>query len=263
MTEILEQRRSRATGWCRRTASFAAILLIVVWVGHHYGLVESEGYLWVLGLVPLLAALALLFGAFAFSRIWTYGDLGGKDLTAGIVIALAVLSPYAIAAYLMLANPPLRDISTDLDTPPTLPTATTRTADMNPLAPQSPGEQRLQVENYPLVTGRRYQFSMDETVAAVKTVLGRQGWHVDNLPAATAATTGEVTIGAIASSFILDLPADVSIRLAAGEDSTLVDMRSASRYGRHDLGDNARRISAFLAELDVQVAGQVGAAADQ
>ena len=70
-----------------------------------------------------------------------------------------------------------------------------------------------------------------------------------------------MTIGALARSFVLDLPVDVAVRITADEDSTLVDMRSASRYGRHDLGDNARRIAAFLAALDAEVAGQAGAAA--
>jgi len=37
-------------------------------------------------------------------------------------------------------------------------------------------------------------------------------------------------------------------------------MRSASRYGRHDLGDNAERITAFLAELDQEIAAQAGTA---
>ncbi len=263
MTEYAERRRSRAPGWCRRTASFAAVLVIVVWTGHHLGLVETLAYLWVLALAALLAALALLLAAFAFSRIWTFGDRGGRDLVAGVLIAVVVLCPYGFAAYLMLAYPPLRGITTDQDTPPALPTATSRTADMNPLLPQSPGEQRLQAENYPLVTGRRYALAMDETTAAVEAVLARQNWQVLDPPAANAAFADEITIGAVASSFILDLPVDVSVRMTVDEDSTLVDMRSASRYGRHDLGDNARRIAAFLAELDQQVAGDAGAAAAQ
>ena len=36
--------------------------------------------------------------------------------------------------------------------------------------------------------------------------------------------------------------------------TSYVDMRSASRYGRHDLGDNAARIADFLSELDAQAA---------
>ena len=35
-------------------------------------------------------------------------------------------------------------------------------------------------------------------------------------------------------------------------------MRSASRYGRHDLGDNAARIVGFLAELDAEIAAMAG-----
>ncbi len=53
---------------------------------------------------------------------------------------------------------------------------------------------------------------------------------------------------------MLGFPADVAIRLIDEGTSTYVDMRSTSRYGPHDFGDNAARIAFFLAELDVQVA---------
>ncbi len=263
MSREPERHRSRASGWCRRVAAFAAVLLLVVWVGHHFGLVETLGYLWVLGLVALLAAFALLAAAFAFSRIWTYGDSGGRDVALGVAIALLVLSPYGVVAYLMVSTPPLQAVTTDAEAPLDLPTAAGRTADMNGLQPLSPGEQRLQAQSYPLVTGRRYQLPFEETCAAVAAVLARQGWKEGGGPAADAGSEGEATFGAVAKSFILDLPADVSVRVVADGDATLVDMRSASRYGRHDLGDNARLVTAFLAELDQQVAGEVGAAAAQ
>ena len=65
---------------------------------------------------------------------------------------------------------------------------------------------------------------------------------------------------AVARSFVVGLPADVAIRVSNDGDTVVVDMRSASRYGRYDLGDKASRIVGFLAELDQEVAGQVGAA---
>jgi hypothetical protein len=131
---------------------------------------------------------------------------------------------------------------------------------MNVLVPSTPGEQRLQAENYPLVTGRSYDLPLDDVVGAVETVTKRQGWKlVEPLPAGDGQS--EVTIYAVARSFILDLPADVAIRVRDDGDTTLVDMRSASRYGRHDLGDDAARIVAFLAELDQELAGQEGTAA--
>ena len=242
--------------------AFSAVLLATAWIGHHYDLVETQAFLWVLAFVALLAALALLFAGLAFSRLWNFGDRGGRDLTVGALIAALVLVPYGAAAYRVAVYPSLRDVSTDLDDPPAL-DATTRTAGMNALIPPTPGERRQQTEAYPLVTGHSYDLPFDEVVDAVKTVLARRGWKpVGPLPAADDAQS-EVTIDALARSFALELPVDVAIRVSGDDSSAYVDMRSASRYGRHDLGDNAERITEFLAELDQEVAGQIGTAAAQ
>ena len=88
MVSIPERQTSKAAGWSRRTAAFSAVLLLTVFVGHHFDLVETPVFLWVLGIVALLAALALLFAAFAFSRLWKFGDRGGRDLTVGALLAL-------------------------------------------------------------------------------------------------------------------------------------------------------------------------------
>lgn len=230
---------------------------MTVWVGHHYELVETPVFLWVLGVVALLAALSLLLAGFAFSRLWNFGDRGGRDLTAGALIAMLVLVPYGVVAYRITSTPPLRDISTDLEEPPVLGTAATRTKDMNTLTAPTPGEQRLQAENYPLVVGRSYSLPLDDVVVSVEAVLKRQGWKLV-LPVPAGNGRGEVTMEAVAKSFVLELPADVAVRVRDDGDTTLVDMRSASRYGRHDLGDGAARIIAFLADLDQEIAVQAG-----
>ncbi len=41
-------------------------------------------------------------------------------------------------------------------------------------------------------------------------------------------------------------------------DATYVDMRSASHFGQHDLGDNARRIDDFLSDLDAAMLARAG-----
>jgi len=46
---------------------------------------------------------------------------------------------------------------------------------------------------------------------------------------------------------------DVVVRLVRFPDGTRVDMRSASRRGEHDLGQNARRIRAFFKALDTRL----------
>ncbi|UVK41716.1 DUF1499 domain-containing protein [Mesorhizobium sp. AR10] len=256
--EIPERQTSRAAGWSRRAGAFSAVLLLTVLVGHRYDLVETPAFLWVLAIVALLAAFALLFAGLAFSRLWNFGDRGGRDLTVGALLALLVLAPYGIAAYRAATYPPLRDISTDFDNPPALDTSD-RTRDMNVLSPPTPGEQRLQTETYPLVTGRSYNLPFETVVDAVETVLDRRDWQVAG-PYPETEGQSEVTIDALAKSFGLGLPADVAVRVSDDGDAVIVDMRSASRYGRYDLGDNAARIVDFLAELDQEVAGQVGAA---
>lgn len=264
MIEYPERRKSRAAGWSRRSGAFSATLLLTAVVGHHFGLVETPAFLWVLAVVALVAALALLFAGFAFSRLWNFGDLGGRDLAVGCLLALLVLAPYGVAAYRFVIYPPLRDISTDLDDPPAL-AAAVSAGGMNRVAPPTPGERRLQAQSYPLVTGHRYDLPVGDVVGAVETVLERRGWRFTPPPAAPEGQMPEgqteITLDALASSFVLDLPADVAIRVGADGDSTFVDMRSASRYGRHDLGENAARIVDFLTELDQEVAGLVGTAA--
>jgi hypothetical protein len=59
------------------------------------------------------------------------------------------------------------------------------------------------------------------------------------------------TLQAVAATPLFSFADDVVVRLEETSDGTRVDMRSASRLGAHDLGQNARRIRRFLADLDV------------
>jgi uncharacterized protein (DUF1499 family) len=260
MAAYLEERTSKSAVWCRRLASFSAVLFIVSGLAHRYGLLETVAFLVVLGLVALLAALALLLAAFAFPGVWSNGDRGGRDLTFGTVVALLVLVPFLLSGYRAFKYPELNDISTDLDDPPALTIAErTRTPGMNPLTEPTPAQRKLQMEKYPDVTGRRYNLPLDSTLNAVESVLSRTDWKLYG-PMHPNGDEAEVSIEALAYTTLLAFPIDVSIRLIDEGETTYVDVRSASRYGRHDLGDNAARIDSFLKELDAEVATQLGEA---
>ncbi len=250
---FLERRRTRAAGWARRTATFSLALLITAVLSHRYGLLETPVFFSVLALVVALALLALASATYAFVRFWNHGDLGGFDLGVGVLIAAIVLAPFAVAGYRALAYPALSDISTDTDEPPSLASAAVaRTLGVNPVRPISPTDAALQESAYPTITGRRYDVPFDLTVETVEAVISAQGWTVLPHPSA-AASVGEATVEAEAVTLLLGLPVDVSVRVTDEDGSTYVDMRSASRYGRHDLGDNAARISAFLSALDAEI----------
>ncbi len=62
-------------------------------------------------------------------------------------------------------------------------------------------------------------------------------------------------VEAVASSFLFGFESDVVIRLIEEEEGTLVDMRSSSRWGPHDLGANASIIIDFMSELDTTLQG--------
>lgn len=68
------------------------------------------------------------------------------------------------------------------------------------------------------------------------------------------------TIEALAPTPVFGFLDDVVLRLRSTSDGTQVDMRSASRVGEHDLGQNARRISSFFAELDAALQPDPGTA---
>ncbi|MEM9732554.1 MAG: DUF1499 domain-containing protein [Pseudomonadota bacterium] len=62
-------------------------------------------------------------------------------------------------------------------------------------------------------------------------------------------------VEAVATTLIFGFESDVVVRLVEEEDGTLVDMRSTSRFGPHDLGSNAARIVNFMQELDTVLQG--------
>ena len=64
------------------------------------------------------------------------------------------------------------------------------------------------------------------------------------------ATASEGRIEATATTQLLRFKDDVAIRIRPTIDGTRLDIRSASRVGSSDFGANAKRIRAFLHELN-------------
>ncbi len=123
MAAYLETRTSRAALWSRRIALFSFVLFVISGLGHRQGLVETNGFLWILALVAALALGALILVAASFRGIWSRGDGGGRSAALAFVVALAVLTPYGVLAAKSLVYPRLNDISTDLVDPPSLSSA--------------------------------------------------------------------------------------------------------------------------------------------
>lgn len=66
---------------------------------------------------------------------------------------------------------------------------------------------------------------------------------------------GDLLLQGSMRTLILGLPFDIVVRLREEEETVLVDMRVASRYGSHDLGMSADIAQSFLRALDTELLG--------
>jgi uncharacterized protein (DUF1499 family) len=83
---------------------------------------------------------------------------------------------------------------------------------------------------------------------AALAVIAKRTWRivVDRPPLARR----DGIIEAVARTPIMGFREDVSLRVRREEDGAQIDVRSASRYGRHDFGSNASRIRSLLEDID-------------
>ncbi|HEX5934102.1 MAG TPA: DUF1499 domain-containing protein [Pseudorhizobium sp.] len=69
---------------------------------------------------------------------------------------------------------------------------------------------------------------------------------------------GDVLLQGETRTLILGLPFDIVIRLREDAETTTVDVRTASRFGAHDLGLSAQIAEDFLDRLDAELLGIAG-----
>lgn len=301
-----ERPYSHSAAWSRRLGLFALLLFAVAALAHRAGTMETGNFLAVSFVSVVLAGLALVLAVAGLASLWVYASKGGRAAFWGLLLSLALLAPFAVAADRYFDLPRLHDVSTDLENPPqfldppgnleTLPGMGAASA--KAAAP-------LQQQAYPELAGRRYEGALDRVLAAVRTVAEQEGIIITDAdgaevraaeemvlpdtpelpegvapppppdpanlslpipvpvprePGLTAGPVGpaRVVLQGEAASTLLALRSDVVIRLIEAEETTRVDMRSASRFGEHDLGINAALIRHFLARLDAELLGVAG-----
>ncbi len=257
MTVVIERRDSAAAQWSGRIVWFALVLLAMAGLSHRYGHLDTVPFFVILGIGGLLAALGLGFACAGLADLWENGDRGGRPDSAAPLVAIVLLVPYGYGAWQVVERPRLVDVATDVADPPQfLSLAVLRPPAANRVTAIDPAQARLIEEAYPRLTGRRYPAAAERVLDAVLALVAERGWTVvarRGVPEQDA----EMAVEVRAFSRWLRFPADVALRLTDEGETTFVDMRSASHYARHDLGENARQIEDFLADLDAAVAAGV------
>jgi uncharacterized protein (DUF1499 family) len=247
---IVEEPVSRAALWAPRVAWFALAVTLMAVAVIRFGLVELMP-----GVAALVAGLFLAVEAaglalFAFVRIWMEGRRGLGKAIRGLVLALLILGYPGYFAVRALIRPPLNDVSTDIDDPPTFSRSRAALEARGGRIPPdvTPDVRRLQRQAYPQIAPLTLDLPAEQVYDLVRRAAQSRGWQIIE----AARPGGRVGLGrleAVDRTFLLRLPDDITVRIRPRADGARIDVRSASRIGQHDLGQNAQRIQRFLEEV--------------
>jgi uncharacterized protein (DUF1499 family) len=248
MTAILLQRESKQARWSRRVAVFAAQIAVISLILHRLDFLGARVATNLLGVSAFGGLLALILAAIALIRIWRQGLLGGGHAVAGVIIGLLLLAGPLWYLPDLLTLPKINDISTDLQSPPKFESiASLRDKGANPVQYPGIAVSELQAEAYPDIRPMVLERSAEETFDLVHEAVTRLDWKIvtNRKPAGS----GQGLIEAVSKTLVMGFADDIVIRVAAGVGEARIDVRSASRYGEHDFGANARRIRRLFTEV--------------
>lgn len=260
--------------WVRM--ALAASLLLVAWflvgaLGTKFGLLDWRvGF----GLMTFQLGPLLLMGTAAFAFIGLLLALIVPPRRGRLIALVALLIPAvglgygAYAAQQAGKVPPIHDVSTDLVDPPGFSDGviaeregvpggnaldlTTATIPDNPRFGPMAGQSVIEAHRAaygdlkPLVTETP---AFDAFTVALDAAEKQPGWVVGKQDAASG------VIEARATSFWYGFTDDIAIRVRELPDGSgaQIDVRSVSRVGVSDLGANARRVRAYLDDLNSQL----------
>src|SRR5690606_36066332 len=224
-------------------APVAAFLATMAGLGTRVGLWHyTTGFL-VLRWALYGAAAVLLLSVFAMYRT--------RPGTArrGFIVALGAFGPGVItlaipwrASRAGADAPPIHDITTDTDNPPSFIAIAPLRADApNPIAYEGEDVARLQRAAYPDIRPAILDMSRDLAYQHALETAERMGWSI------VAADPVAGQIEATDRTFWFGFREDVVIRLTPVNNRTVVYVRSKYRDRSSDMGSNARRVREYLA----------------
>jgi uncharacterized protein (DUF1499 family) len=243
---IVEEPYSKSAVLSRRLAVFSLAVAVLGILGVERG----RDLLAVLGGALVIACGAVLCALLAFAIIWRSGRKGAGQAFAGLVLATLLLAYPAYLAQQTMRLSGLADLSTDIADPPNFSLSRAALAARGDTTPPSVAiaQRKAQIEAYPQIQPILLDLDAREAFDAALAALAANGWKiVEQRPPGGRAGLGH--IDAIATSFILGFPSDITLRLRPLAGQTRIDIRSVSRFGPYDFGANPRNIASFETAL--------------
>jgi uncharacterized protein (DUF1499 family) len=257
---MTETARSSGSGgqissrWGRRIATVGVVLAVVCVLAAMF-----SGFGYQMGLWHFRTGFLILrwafFGALAAAVISLVGLVLGRFARAaalpgitGLVIALAFAYVPWQWKQTLDSVPYIHDITTDTENPPEFVAAVTlRKEGDHPVAYDGEEVAAEQKKAYPDLAPMLVQAPREQAFEGAKAAVAAMGLQLNDANAA------EGRIEASYTSFWYGFTDDMVVRIAETPEGTRVDVRSKSRVGRSDLGQNAKRIRVFLARLKAEL----------
>jgi uncharacterized protein (DUF1499 family) len=248
-TARFEVKEAREAKWARRIALFFLQLLILTVVLHRFAGLGTPAAINLIGVSAVGLLIAVVIAVVSLIRIWFGGQSGAVHDLAALAIGLIGLALPAYFIAKAVLSPPLNDIQTSPADPIHFTALLSeRPADANPLTDPTPEQAAMEAKGYPDIGPIYLERSAPEVFSLVGEAVHRLGWNV-----VVNEAPGESGVGRIEATdktLIMGFTDDVVIRVKGDDAHTLIDMRSASRYGKIDFGTNADRIRKFYDEVN-------------
>ncbi len=245
-----EEPASRLAIWARRIAMFSLPVALLAIIIERAGLLEIVPVLATFAAALAMAVFAILLALIALITVWRHGVEGLGAATAAILIGLAMLGYPAYLAVKAYRLPAISDVTTDPIDPPRFETiGRLRSREANPVAYAGLYSAELQKAAYPDVVSLETTSNAKAAYEAAMTVIKKRRWNVVNEREPQPGRR-DGYIEAVARTPVMGFRDDVAVRVRAVGQGARIDVRSASRYGRHDFGTNAARVKALLDDID-------------
>ena len=246
----LEPEASFLSRWTSRLALFSLLLVVAAFFLHRLFGMPTFVAANIVATALMGAIVVLLLAAAAAINIWATGGEGTARILTGVFIALLMLAAPVAAAVMAQRYPEIYDVTTDPRSPPPFQALVKlRTPADNPTRYPGKAFAAKQARAYPDLKPLLIERTQSEVFDLVTEALKRLNLTIVREQDPNLETGAPGYIEAVDRSLILGLYGDIAVRITGGEDATRVDLRSASRYGSHDLGENADRLRTIMREI--------------
>jgi hypothetical protein len=259
----IPEREPASSRWATRAALFAFGLLVTTAFLHRLIGIDTPVAYNLVVVAMGIAVFSIASAGVAAFAIWSTGRPGTARVLFAVCLSLALLSVPLLYGVWVRDYPMLSDISTDVDNPPPLTAAVRlRGPGNNAVTYNRRKWAETQKEAYPDLRTMVVPRSGEETYALVIDAVKRLKMDLvrEDPPDSDQGSAG--AIEAVDRTLFIGFYDDVAIRVTGGDEASSVDLRSASRFGRGDMGRNAERIRALMKEIQARVDATVPAAKD-